>query len=71
MLLEELRVTLKVAEFRSITAAATHLDVRTATASAALKRVESANVISLMPEFKPAPTELWLTRVGKLLSSLL
>lgn len=42
MLLEDLIVVLKVAEFRSITAAATHLDMRTATASAALKRVESA-----------------------------
>lgn len=41
MLLEDLRVILKVAEFRSITAAATHLDMRTATASAAVKRVEA------------------------------
>lgn len=40
MLLEDLRVVLKVAEFLSITAAATHLDMRTATASAAIKRVE-------------------------------
>ena len=42
MHLEDLQVVLKVAEFRSITAAATNLDMRTATASAALKRVESA-----------------------------
>jgi len=42
MLLEDLQVVLKVAEFRSITAAATNLDMRTATASAAIKRVESA-----------------------------
>ncbi len=42
MLLEDLQVVLKVAEFRSITAAAANLDMRTATASAALKRVESA-----------------------------
>ena len=42
MLLEDLQVALKVAEFRSITAAATSLDMRTATASAALKRVERA-----------------------------
>lgn len=42
MLLEDLQVALKVAEFRSITAAATHLDMRIATASAALKRVEKA-----------------------------
>jgi DNA-binding transcriptional LysR family regulator len=40
MQLEDLQVVLKVAEFRSITAAATALDMRTATASAALKRVE-------------------------------
>jgi DNA-binding transcriptional LysR family regulator len=40
MLLEDLQVALKVAEFRSITAAATNLDMRAATASAALKRVE-------------------------------
>ena len=42
MLLEDLQVVLKVAEFRSITAAAASLDMRPATASAALKRVESA-----------------------------
>ena len=42
MLLEDLQLILKVAEFRSITAAATHLDMRMATASAALKRVEKA-----------------------------
>jgi DNA-binding transcriptional LysR family regulator len=42
MLLEDLQVVLKVAEFRSITAAAESLDMRTATASAALKRVESS-----------------------------
>lgn len=40
MLLEDLNVVLKVAEFRNITAAATHLNMRTATASAAVKRVE-------------------------------
>lgn len=40
MLVEDLQVILKVAEFKSITAAATHLDMRTATASAAVKRVE-------------------------------
>lgn len=47
MLLEDLQVALKVAEFRSITAAATHLDMRTATASAALKRVEKALGVEL------------------------
>ena len=47
MLLEDLQVVLKVAEFRSITAAATHLDMRTATASAAVKRVESVLGVEL------------------------
>jgi len=47
MLLEDLQVVLKVAEFRSITAAATNLDMRTATASAALKRVERALGVEL------------------------
>ena len=47
MLLEDLQVVLKVAEFRSITAAATNLDMRTSTASAALKRVESALGVEL------------------------
>lgn len=42
MLLEDLHVVLKVAEFRSITAAAASLDMRPATASAALKRVEKS-----------------------------
>lgn len=40
MLLEDLQVVLKIAEFRSITAAATHLDMSTPRASTALKRVE-------------------------------
>ncbi|WP_394246417.1 LysR family transcriptional regulator [Vibrio profundi] len=47
MLLEDLNVILKVAEFRSITAAAANLDMRTATASAAVKRVENALGIEL------------------------
>ncbi|MFT5707010.1 MAG: DNA-binding transcriptional LysR family regulator [Oceanospirillaceae bacterium] len=42
MLLEDLHLILQVAKFRSITGAAASLDMRTATASAALKRVESA-----------------------------
>lgn len=42
MLIEDLQIILKVAEFRSITAAAAHLDMRTATASVAIKRVEKA-----------------------------
>lgn len=40
MLIEDLQVILKVAEFRSITAAAANLNMQTATASAAVKRVE-------------------------------
>jgi len=47
MLLEDLQVVLKVAECRSITAAATQLDMRTATASAALKRVENTLGVEL------------------------
>ncbi|WP_444928861.1 LysR family transcriptional regulator [Microbulbifer sp. SSSA002] len=47
MQLEDLKVILKVAEFRSITAAAASLDLRTATASAAIKRVESALGVDL------------------------
>lgn len=47
MLLEDLKVILKVAEFRSITAAAESLDMRTATASAAIKRVERALGVEL------------------------
>ncbi|MBA6384177.1 LysR family transcriptional regulator [Colwellia sp. BRX10-6] len=47
MLLEDLNVILKVAEFRSITAAAESLDMHTATASAAIKRVERALGVDL------------------------
>jgi DNA-binding transcriptional LysR family regulator len=47
MQLDDLQVVLKVAEFRSITAAATHLDMQTATASAAVKRVEAALGVEL------------------------
>jgi len=47
MLLEDLNVILKVAEFKSITAAAESLDMRTATASAAIKRVEHALGVEL------------------------
>lgn len=42
MLIEDLHVILKVAEFRSITAAADSLDMQVATASAAIKRVEKS-----------------------------
>lgn len=47
MQLEDLQVVLKVAQFRSITAAAKSLDMRMATASAALKRVENALGVEL------------------------
>lgn len=47
MLLEDLQVVLKVAEFHSITGAATSLDMRVSTASAALKRVESTLGVEL------------------------
>ncbi|WP_026970824.1 LysR family transcriptional regulator [Aliagarivorans marinus] len=47
MLLNDLQVVLKVAEFRSITAAANSLDMQMATASAALKRVEKAVGVEL------------------------
>lgn len=47
MLIEDLNVILKVAEFRSITAAAESLDMHTATASAAIKRVERALGVEL------------------------
>ena len=47
MLLEDLQVVLKVAQFRSITAAAVHLNMRTATASVAVKRVEKELGIEL------------------------
>jgi DNA-binding transcriptional LysR family regulator len=47
MQLDDLQVVLKGAEFRSITAAATHLDMQVATASAAVKRVESALGVEL------------------------
>jgi DNA-binding transcriptional LysR family regulator len=47
MLIEDLQVVLKIAEFRNITAAAASLDMQTATASAALKRVEKSLGIDL------------------------
>jgi len=47
MVLADLKVVLKVAECRSITGAATQLDMRTSTASAALKRVEASLGVEL------------------------
>ncbi|MFY0678486.1 MAG: LysR family transcriptional regulator [Neptuniibacter sp.] len=62
MLLEDLNVVLKVAEFRSITAAAANLDMRTATASAALKRVESSLGVEL---FIRTTRQLRLSNAGE------
>ncbi|MCL1141650.1 LysR family transcriptional regulator [Shewanella gaetbuli] len=62
MLLEDLVVILKVAEFRSITAAATSLDMRTATASAAVKRVEAALGVEL---FVRTTRQLRLSSAGE------
>jgi DNA-binding transcriptional LysR family regulator len=47
MQLDDLRVVVKVAEFHSITAAAVHLDMQMATASAAVKRVEASLGVEL------------------------
>lgn len=47
MLLEDLTIIVKVAELKSITAAADSLNMRTATASAAVKRVEKALGVDL------------------------
>ena len=62
MLLEDLQVVLKVAEFRSITAAAENLDMRTATASAALKRVEKKLGVEL---FIRTTRQLRLSNAGE------
>lgn len=62
MQLADLQVVLKVAQFRSITAAATHLDMRTATASAALKRVEQALGVEL---FVRTTRQLRLSSAGE------
>lgn len=62
MLIEDLRVILKVAEFHSITGAATHLDMSTATASAAVKRVEKDLGVEL---FIRTTRHLRLSSVGE------
>jgi DNA-binding transcriptional LysR family regulator len=62
MRLEDFQVVLKVAEFRSITAAATHLDMRTATASAAVKRVERTLGVEL---FVRTTRQLRLSSAGE------
>ena len=62
MLLEDLQVVLKVAELRSITAAATHLDMSTPRASTALKRVEAALGVEL---FIRTTRQLRLSNAGE------
>ncbi|WP_028021845.1 LysR family transcriptional regulator [Enterovibrio calviensis] len=62
MLIEDLKVIVKVAEYRSITAAATQLDMRVATASAAVKRVESALGVEL---FIRTTRQLRLSNAGE------
>ena len=47
MLIDDLQVVLKVAEFKSIKMSAESLDISVATASAAVKRVEKAYGIEL------------------------
>ncbi|WP_372965353.1 LysR substrate-binding domain-containing protein [Marinobacter sp.] len=58
----DLTVVLKVAEFRNITAAATSLDMRTATASAAVKRVEQELGVEL---FVRSTRQLRLSSAGE------
>jgi len=62
MNIDDLQVILKVAEFRSITAAAASLDMRTATASAAVKRVEQTLGTEL---FVRTTRQLKLSRAGE------
>lgn len=62
MLIQDLNIILKVAEFRSITAAANHLDMRVATASAAVKRVEATIGVEL---FVRTTRQLRLSAAGE------
>lgn len=62
MLLEDLQLVLKVSECGSITGAAKQLDMRSATASAALKRVESALNVEL---FTRTTRQLKLSSAGE------
>lgn len=59
---DDLTVVLKVAEFRNITAAATSLDMRAATASAAVKRVEQELGVEL---FVRSTRQLRLSAAGE------
>ena len=62
MQIQDLQIVLKVAELHSITAAATDLDMHTATASAAIKRVEAALGVEL---FIRTTRSLRLSSVGE------
>lgn len=62
MLLEDLQVVIKVAECRSITSAAIELDMQTATASAAVKRVEKSLGFEL---FTRTTRQLKLSNAGE------
>lgn len=62
MLVEDLQLILKVAELKSITAAAEHLDLRVATASAAIKRVEKSLGVEL---FTRTTRSLRLSNAGE------
>ncbi len=62
MTFDDLTVVLKVAEFRNITAAATSLDMRAATASAAVKRVEQELGVEL---FVRSTRKLRLSAAGE------
>lgn len=62
MTFDDLTVVLKVAEFRNITAAATSLDMRSATASAAVKRVEQQLGVEL---FVRSTRQLRLSAAGE------
>lgn len=62
MSVDDLKVVLKVAEFRNITAAATSLDMLAATASAAVKRVESQLGVEL---FVRSTRQLRLSTAGE------
>lgn len=62
MTIDDLTVVLKVAEFRNITAAASSLDMRAATASAAVKRVEQELGVEL---FVRSTRKLRLSAAGE------
>ncbi|MBJ7557008.1 LysR family transcriptional regulator [Marinomonas spartinae] len=62
MQIDDLNVVLKVAQLRSIAAAATHLDMQAATASAAVKRVEAQLGVEL---FVRTTRQLRLSSAGE------